>query len=463
MIDLRGSSFLLVELLQRATAPLVSALSLYMFTALYGVPFNNDYVVLALATMILSAIFVREGTPERAKIRLFSGQIASILTGWALVVGALLLLAYMTKESATYSRLVLMTWFIVNPFLIHFARYLVREISVHMMRVLKQHRRVVIAGITPLSHRLVQTIHDHDGLGLEVDGFFEDRSAERRGHVEHSEYLGKLSDLPAYVKKHRIDVIYIALPIRRVERVQVLLDELQDTTASVYYVPDIFVFDLIQSRVADIGGIPVLALLETPFFGYNGILKRASDFFASIVILSLIAPVLLAIAIAVKLSSPGPVIFKQRRYGLAGEEIVVYKFRTMTVMEDGDEIQQAQKDDDRFTKIGRWLRARSLDELPQFINVIQGRMSIVGPRPHAVAHNELYRKLIKGYMLRHKVRPGITGWAQVNGCRGETKEVDQMRDRVHYDLEYLRHWSLWFDVKIIFRTMGVLIDDEQAH
>ena len=463
MIDLRGPSFFLVDLLQRAIAPLVSAASLYLLVTLSGYRFNNDYIVLALAAMILTAIFVREGTPERAKIRLFSGQIASILTGWALVVGVLLLLGYMTKESATYSRLILMTWFIVNPFLIHFARYAVRETSVHMMRMFNQHRRVVIAGITPLSHRLVQTIHDHDGLGLVVDGFFEDRSVERRGHVEHGKYLGKLSDLPEYVRRHRIDVIYIALPIRRVERVQVLLDELQDTTASVYYVPDIFVFDLIQSRVADIGGIPTLALLETPFYGYNGMLKRATDIFASLAILSLIAPLLLLLAIAVKVTSPGPVIFKQRRYGLAGEEITVYKFRTMTVMEDGDKIEQAKPDDERFTKIGRFLRAHSLDELPQFINVIQGRMSIVGPRPHAVAHNELYRKLIKGYMLRHKVRPGITGWAQVNGCRGETKEVDQMRDRVHYDLEYLRHWSIWFDVKIIFRTMGVLIEDEKAH
>jgi putative colanic acid biosynthesis UDP-glucose lipid carrier transferase len=157
------------------------------------------------------------------------------------------------------------------------------------------------------------------------------------------------------------------------------------------------------------------------------------------------------------------VIFKQRRYGLAGEEIVVYKFRTMTVEEDGDHIRQAEKDDDRFTRIGAWLRKRSLDELPQFINVLQGRMSVVGPRPHAVAHNEMYRKLIKGYMIRHKVMPGITGWAQVNGCRGETREVSEMQDRIELDLEYLRTWSIALDIKIIFRTLGVLANDTEAH
>jgi putative colanic acid biosynthesis UDP-glucose lipid carrier transferase len=294
-------------------------------------------------------------------------------------------------------------------------------------------------------------------------GYFEDRSPDRFGELKNGQLLGTLSDLTEYSNRNGVDVIYISLPIKHLIRTQVLMEQLHDTTASVYYVPDIFVFDLIQSRVDDIHGIPVLALLETPFYGYNGLLKRLFDLFVATMILILISPLLFWISVLVKTSSPGPVIFKQRRYGLAGEQITVYKFRTMTVTEDGDEIRQATKDDDRITPIGRWLRKRSLDELPQFLNVLQGRMSIVGPRPHAVAHNELYRKLIKGYMLRHKVLPGITGWAQVNGCRGETAEVDQMRDRIRFDLEYLRHWSLWFDFKIILRTAGLVINDDKAH
>jgi len=180
-------------------------------------------------------------------------------------------------------------------------------------------------------------------------------------------------------------------------------------------------------------------------------------------ILLITAPVLLAIAVGVKLSSPGPVLFRQRRNGLDGEEIVVYKFRSMLAQEDGPVVRQAIKDDPRVTGFGAFLRRTSLDELPQFINVLQGRMSIVGPRPHAVAHNEQYRQLIKSYMVRHKVRPGITGWAQVNGCRGETDTLDKMAKRIEYDLEYLRNWSLLLDLKIIARTAGVTWFDKKAY
>jgi putative colanic acid biosynthesis UDP-glucose lipid carrier transferase len=222
-------------------------------------------------------------------------------------------------------------------------------------------------------------------------------------------------------------------------------------------VPDIFLFDLIQARIDHVNGLPVLAVCETPFYGVNGVVKRISDLVLASLILVLIAPILAAIAAAVKLSSPGPVIFRQRRYGLDGREIVVYKFRTMTVTEDGPVVAQATRNDSRVTPLGAILRRTSLDELPQFVNVIQGRMSIVGPRPHAVAHNEMYRKLIKSYMIRHKVRPGITGWAQVNGLRGETETVEKMRARVAYDLDYLRNWSLGLDLKIIWKTIFVVL------
>jgi putative colanic acid biosynthesis UDP-glucose lipid carrier transferase len=242
-----------------------------------------------------------------------------------------------------------------------------------------------------------------------------------------------------------------------------LLDELRDTTASIYFAPDIFLYDLIQARMDAIGGIPVVAVCETPFWGINGVIKRASDLVIASAILVLIAPLMLAIAIGVKLSSPGPALFKQRRYGVDGREIVVYKFRTMTVLEDGAAIRQATRDDPRVTPLGTILRRYSLDELPQFINVLQGRMSVVGPRPHAVAHNELYRKLIKSYMIRHKVKPGITGWAQVNGYRGETGDIDKMRARIEHDLDYLRNWSLRLDLKIVLKTLFVVLRPQNAY
>ncbi|HTS52046.1 MAG TPA: exopolysaccharide biosynthesis polyprenyl glycosylphosphotransferase, partial [Burkholderiales bacterium] len=232
---------------------------------------------------------------------------------------------------------------------------------------------------------------------------------------------------------------------------------------SIYFVPDIFMFDLIQARVDTINGIPVVAVCETPFFGFSGLVKTISDYALAALALVALSPLMLLIAIAIKRSSPGPVLFRQRRYGLDGREIVVYKFRTMTVLEDGDTVRQATQDDERITPIGRLLRRTSLDELPQFINVLQGRMSVVGPRPHAVAHNEMYRKLIDGYMVRHKVKPGVTGWAQVNGLRGETDTVDKMERRIQYDLAYLRNWSLRLDLVIIIKTILVLLGDKKAY
>jgi putative colanic acid biosynthesis UDP-glucose lipid carrier transferase len=262
---------------------------------------------------------------------------------------------------------------------------------------------------------------------------------------------------------HAVQLVYISLPMSSQPRILQVLDSLKDTTASIYFVPDMFVTDLIQGHAAVVSGTTVIAVCETPFTGMNGVLKRASDLVLASLIVLLIAPLLLGIAIAVKATSPGPVIFRQRRYGLDGQDIVVYKFRSMTVSEDGPELTQARKSDPRVTRLGAFLRKTSLDELPQFFNVLQGRMSIVGPRPHAVAHNEFYRKLIKGYMVRHKVKPGITGWAQVNGHRGETETLVKMENRIAFDLDYLRNWSLPLDFQIILRTIRLVLKDQQAY
>jgi putative colanic acid biosynthesis UDP-glucose lipid carrier transferase len=231
----------------------------------------------------------------------------------------------------------------------------------------------------------------------------------------------------------------------------------------VFFVPDVFGISIIQGRLQDMNGVPVVGLCETPFTGTNRLIKRLSDIVLAAVVLVLVAPVLLAITVGVKLSSPGPAIFRQRRNGLDGEEIVVYKFRSMRSQDDGAVVHQATKDDPRITPFGAFLRRTSLDELPQFVNVLQGHMSIVGPRPHAVAHNEMYRQLIKAYMVRHKVKPGITGWAQIHGLRGETETIEKMQARVEYDLEYLRNWSLGLDLQIIARTIKVVFFDRNAY
>jgi len=244
----------------------------------------------------------------------------------------------------------------------------------------------------------------------------------------------------------------VALPMASQPRIEQLLEDLSDSTAAIYFVPDIFTFDPVRARLTHVERMPVLAVWESPFFGYNMILKRISDVVLSIFLILLFLPAMLLMALAIRIDSPGPVLFRQHRYGVDGRHIRVWKFRTMTVCEDGGRIEQARRGDVRLTRIGGWLRRSSLDELPQLFNVLAGSMSVVGPRPHAVAHNEEYRKLIKGYMMRHIMKPGITGWAQVNGCRGETETVERMALRVAYDLEYLRSWSLRLDLAIILRT-----------
>jgi putative colanic acid biosynthesis UDP-glucose lipid carrier transferase len=222
-------------------------------------------------------------------------------------------------------------------------------------------------------------------------------------------------------------------------------------------------YDLLHASWGNVGDLPVVSISETPFYGVDGFVKRMEDVILASGLIMLFAIPMIFIAIGVKLSSPGPLFFRQRRYGLRGDQIEVWKFRTMLVWKDDDSVVQAKKNDPRVTRFGAFLRRTSLDELPQLINVLQGSMSLVGPRPHAVAHNEHYRKQIDRYMLRHKVKPGITGLAQVNGWRGETDTLGKMQKRIEFDLAYIQNWSLWLDLKILFRTMFIVFSDKHAY
>lgn len=387
--------------------------------------------------------------------------IRSILIEWALIASLFYFFGYASGYLEYFAPETMMIWLWLAP---------VSQFGVHVaLRTFApslaqgEARRAIIAGVNEHGLALARQIENSPFSTIRLNGFFDDRVRERVGNLTDYPLLGTIDDLPAYIEKHRIEAIYISLPMTTQPRILKLLDGLSNTTASIYFVPDMFITDLMQGRIDSVGDMPVISVCETPFTGVNGMLKRISDIVLSLLILALISPVLLIIAAAIKLTSPGPVLFKQRRYGLNGEEILVSKFRSMSVCEDGDTIQQAQKNDSRVTPVGAFLRKTSLDELPQFFNVLRGDMSIVGPRPHAVAHNELYRKLIKGYMVRHKVKPGITGWAQVNGWRGETDTLEKMKSRIDYDLAYLRNWSLRLDLYIIFKTILVVLKDKHAY
>jgi putative colanic acid biosynthesis UDP-glucose lipid carrier transferase len=314
---------------------------------------------------------------------------------------------------------------------------------------------VAIAGARENGVTVAQMLLGSPWMGLRPIGFFDDRAqtGSRPLVSPPVQVLGTLDDLVELARKGEVEIIYITLPLRAEERIRLLISKLSETTASVYVIPEFFVSDLMNLTWSNIGSLPAISVFETPFFGVDGWLKNAEDFILGGLILLIVFIPMVIISIGVKLSSPGPVIFRQTRYGLRGEKIEVWKFRTMTVCENGGEIKQATRNDPRVTRFGDFLRRTSLDELPQFINVLQGSMSIVGPRPHAVAHNEQYRKIVDGYMLRHKVKPGITGLAQVSGWRGETDTLEKMKKRIEFDLAYIRNWSLWLDMRIIFRTI----------
>jgi putative colanic acid biosysnthesis UDP-glucose lipid carrier transferase len=386
------------------------------------------------------------------------------LSQWFLVVGILLFFGYATAYLPMFSQQVLIAWVLITPAILIMTHRLIGRyfVSAHYLTHIK--KTAVVVGQNELCQQLTSRIQDNHQLAIEVKGYFDDFSVSGPPtFVSDNNPVGQLQEVADFVKRNSIDIIYITLPPSLHVPIMALLDDLKDTTASIYFVPDFFMADLIQGRIDEIDGMPVVAVCETPFTGFNGIIKRLSDIVIAALLLCVLSPLLIIVAIGVKISSPGPVLFRQRRYGLDGQEIIVYKFRSMKVTEDGATVPQATLNDKRVTSFGQFIRKTSLDELPQFLNVLQGRMSVVGPRPHAVTHNEMYRKLIKGYMIRHKVKPGITGWAQVNGYRGETKTVESMKSRIDYDLEYLKKWSLSLDIRIILKTILLVFKDSKAY
>jgi putative colanic acid biosynthesis UDP-glucose lipid carrier transferase len=451
----------LISFFQRVLDPLIIMGTLYLSALVFHEPFSGYMLVLMILAFFISSAVYQHIDPYRTwRSGRMWAYARDTVFGWAVTLAVLWFLGSSSGLKYYYDERVLIGWAIATPAILltsHIAARLANSPGRS-----KEVRSVVVVGVNDVGLKFARVVEKHPNLFMAVRGFFDDRTDERIPAGMHYPMLGKTDELAQYVREHGTKMIFISQPISAQPRIRKLIDELQDTTASVYFLPDVYIFDLMQARFDNVGGMPVIAICETPFMGLNSTIKRASDIVLASLILLLLAPLMLAVAIAVRLSSPGPVIFRQRRYGLYGDEIIVYKFRSMTVMENGAAVVQAQKNDGRVTKIGGFLRRTSLDELPQFVNVLQGRMSIVGPRPHAVAHNEQYRKLIKGYMLRHKVKPGITGWAQVNGLRGETATLDKMEARVQYDLDYLRNWSLWLDLWIVLKTVKVVLTRENA-
>ncbi|HUG70383.1 MAG TPA: undecaprenyl-phosphate glucose phosphotransferase [Pirellulaceae bacterium] len=429
-------------------------------------PVDVDYILAATITIItVSLIGEIVGLYRSWRGVAIHREIGAAELTWLYSAVALLIVAFFTRYSDDVPRAALLIVVGTVGALFAATRIVIRMAQRSMLAKGLNTRKFAIIGVTELGVRLARNMEDAPEHGLEFAGFFDDRPAGRTGNVPEGvgERLGTIGELVDLAQRGEIHRIYITLPMRAEKRIRHLLDQFADSTASVYIVPDFFVFELLHSRWTDIGGLPVVSVFENPFYGVDGVAKRICDVALASMALVVAALPMMVIATLLKVTSRDPVFFRQKRYGLDGREILVWKFRSMRVADNGLVVKQATKDDPRITPLGRILRKTSLDELPQLFNVLEGNMSLVGPRPHATAQNEQYRRLIPGYMLRHKVKPGITGLAQVLGWRGETETLDKMSSRIQCDLEYIREWSLWMDLKILFKTVFVVFSQQNAY
>jgi len=440
--------------------PVVSVLTLIGVLLIRDEPLHGPYVLVAVLTFIGVADFLEIdslGWRTRQRPRLQS--IFDLTMCWLLVVGFTWGVLYISGLTPQINNDALLTWATITPFTLWFSQLLFLTVAIRRLAP----RRAVVVGLTELGLRLERKLRDDPFLCTEMLGFFDDRGVERLPDGAAEKLLGKAADLKSFVVDNGINVVYITLPMNRNPRIVGLLDSLHDSTASIYFAPDVFMFNLVQSRFDLVNGIPVVAVRESPFYGVRGVAKRTCDIIAAGLILLLLGPIFIAVALGVWMSSPGPILFKQKRYGLDGKPIMVYKFRSMTVTEDGEShYTQVARNDSRVTRFGAFIRRYSLDEIPQLLNVLVGNMSLVGPRPHAVAVNEQYRRLIPSYMTRHKVKPGITGWAQINGYRGGD-DLESMSKRIDFDLEYLSNWSLRLDIIILLKTAVMVWGDRHAY
>ncbi|MFT6268295.1 MAG: putative colanic acid biosynthesis UDP-glucose lipid carrier transferase [Alphaproteobacteria bacterium] len=432
--------------------------------SLFNIAYTQDFFVLSLISIIGFSIGAEMVSLYRSWRDGFFKEIVFYTSlAWTVSVGLVLVYIFWLETHIELYRGAIAVWFLLTGAILITWRGCFGIFLRNMRRKGFNTRHVAIIGLSNEGVALAKEILANPQIGYRISAIYDDRDIERLPETYKGLIQGTVADGVNDARLNKFDVVYIALPLSAEARITKILQLLGNTTANVQLVPNLFMFSIMSSSMSHVSNIQTISVFCNPIRGSYALTKRAEDIVLSSIILLLIAIPLAAIAIAVKVTSKGPVIFKQRRYGLNGKEIKVYKFRSMTVTENSDLVTQATKNDTRITKLGALLRRTSLDELPQFINVLQGRMSVVGPRPHAVAHNEQYRDAVAYYMLRHKIRPGITGWAQINGWRGETDTIEKMEMRIKYDLDYIRRWSLWMDAKIVLFTILRSFNDKNAY
>jgi len=365
-------------------------------------------------------------------------------------------------------RLITLQWAAIALPLQIIGLFSLRRVAYRLNNSPSSRRAAVFFGMGPEARKLAMRLQRSPILGIYVAGYYADEPVTARaGEPPVAKYLGRYPDAIPHIEAGQFGMAFVTLDDEKEKPLTAdLMNRLYDSTSAIYLMPESPFLGELSASSADIAGVPLLALHETHMVGLSRSIKRAMDLVIGGLMIIMLSPVMLAAAVAIKLSSPGPVIFRQQRYGERGLPITVFKFRSMTVSagkEADGTLRQAQVGDKRVTRVGRFLRKTSLDELPQLFNVMSGSMSLVGPRPHAAEHNEMYRRLIRGYMLRHSVKPGITGWAQIHGLRGETDTPEKMQRRVKYDRYYIANWTLQLDLKILMRTVLVVFWDRNAY
>lgn len=411
--------------------------------------------------LIWPFIFKNMGLYRPRRIASHLSEFFDIARASTLAVVVLIVTTFFVKRH-DFSRLVFIYFWLISMVALTIERLLFREVLRYSRRLGYNTRQVLIIGAGDLGGKVARKLRNNRWTGLVIAGYLDDKLPKGEV-VEGEKVIGRISEIEEVFNNIHIDQVFVALPITAYKRLIYVVQSLSDKMVDVKVVPDIYQAITLNASIEMFDGLPIINLTDTPMYGWSVVLKRLADIVCSSLAIIILVPIMASIALAIKFTSPGPVIFKQRRYGLDGKIIWVYKFRSMTVCEDGESVPQAQKCDPRITPLGAFLRKSSLDELPQFFNVIKGEMSIVGPRPHAIAHNEHYRNIVKRYMLRHRVKPGITGWAQVNGWRGETDTLEKMEKRIDYDLYYIENWSIWLDIKIMWLTVWKGLVNKNAY
>ena len=429
---------------------------------------TQDYIIFLLVLLGLVSVTYDRFAIYRTSSS-FYRKLFSLFNAWFISFLALFVVGFLTNQSYIYSRDFIIELFIVGFVVQAIIHFVVRSINYRINKHSQTTDNVIIVGQGQLANYLEHKITANPWLNQRVIGNVSiDENTKRSKKFEKSELndyptsriilLGNVSELPLLIDEHAIDTVYIVTPLESSTVLEELYFVLLDKHVTIHWIPDIFSLRLINHSVKEIAGIPVLTLSETPLTGISRLAKSVEDKILSSLILIAISPVLLVIALLVKIDSPGPVFFRQNRTGWNGKTFSIWKFRSMVAQNqvlDNAVIKQAERNDPRITKIGAFIRKTSIDELPQLFNVITGDMSLVGPRPHAVQHDEVYSERINDYYARHNIKPGMTGLAQVRGYRGETKEIDQMTKRIESDIEYINNWSIWLDLSILIRTIRV--------